>query len=62
MWLSTTQVSEVYHPTIRFLYLNYDGVEFAALVALFVIVLYSGSILIDQVRIVLWLKLSALWR
>lgn len=50
--------SEIYHTVIKYFYLHYDGMLFAGLTALFIIAIYAGSILIDQLRIALWKVVS----
>ena len=50
--------SEIYHTFIKYFYLHYDGMLFAGLTALFIIAIYAGSILIDQLRIALWKVVS----
>lgn len=49
---------EIYHNVIKYFYLHYDGMLFAGFTALFIIAIYTGSILIDQLRIALWKVLS----
>lgn len=44
----------VFHPVIMNLYQRFNGMTFAVSVALFVILIYVLSILIDQVRILIW--------
>ena len=50
--------SEIYHTVIKYFYLHYDGMLFVGLTALFIIAIYAGSILIDQLRIALWKVVS----
>ncbi|MCR5077265.1 MAG: acyltransferase [Prevotella sp.] len=49
---------EIYHPVIKYFYLHYDGLAFALLTSLFILTVYSGSILIDKARIAIWKRLS----
>lgn len=47
-------MGDVFLPTAKYIYESYNGITFAALNVGFVVAIYVGSILIDQLRIKAW--------